>query len=466
MRGITRRLRLSFSPEKAARDEVARIVFREIAASGSAEYTFQGCIRMKHLLAGMALLAATQVCFAQATLVPPSETAPAPVVQVSSEVPIASTPPVESFVSPRDSNGPTWWVEADYLLWWIRPGPLPTPLVTTGNPKDPLPGALGQPGTRSLLGGSGLDYGTFSGARINLGGWLDCEQTIGIEGGGFLLEQRAVRFAVASDSAGNPPIYLPVVNQDPASPNFGRQSIYTVADPLFPDPTGPTNGNVSVSSTTRFWGAELNGLVNFIRAGSWSLDGIVGFRYLDLQESLGLSGFSNDQFDDLQQTFNDSFRTRNQFYGGQLGARFGFRSERIALDVTGCVALGSTHQVVDVQGSSVWGGTGFALPPGVYPGGVYTQPSNIGRTTANNFTVTPQIGLKLGWNLTPWLTANVGYDFLYWSSVVRPGNQIDHNLNATQFPGAGVNGALLPAPQFNRSDFLAHGVSFGLTFQY
>jgi hypothetical protein len=97
---------------------------------------------------------------------------------------------------------------------------------------------------------------------------------------------------------------------------------------------------------------------------------------------------------------------------------------------------------------------------------VFTQPSNIGRTTDDHFAVSPQLGVKLRWKLTPALSANVGYDFLYWSSVVRPGNQIDHNLNATQFPGAGVIGALLPAPQFNRSDFFAQGVSFGLTFRY
>jgi hypothetical protein len=366
----------------------------------------------------------------------------------------------------RISTGPALWVDADYLLWQIRRGPLPTPLVTTGNPTDPLPGALGRPDSLALFGGSPLDYGTFSGGRLNIGGWLDCVRTIGAEVGGFRLEQRAIRGAVASDRAGDPPIYLPVINQDPSSPTFGKESIYTVADPLFPDPTGPTFGHVAVSSNTRLWGAELNGLVNLARTCSWSCDGIVGFRYLDLREDLRISGFSNDLFDDLQQTFNDRFRTRNQFYGGQLGARCGYRCDKFILEATGKVALGSTHEVVDIQGNSTWGGTGFFPAPGVYPGGVYTQTSNIGRNNADYLTVVPQVGLKLGLNITPCLTANVGYDFLYWSSVVRPGNQIDPNLNPTQFPGAGFNGALLPAPLFNRSDFFAHGVSFGLTFAY
>ena len=363
------------------------------------------------------------------------------------------------------SSTPTVWVEGDYLLWWINRGPLPTPLVTTGNPRDALPGALGQPGTRALFGGSGLDFGAFSGGRLSLGSWINSEQTFGLEGGGFLLQQGTIRFAAASDSAGNPPIYLPVVNQDPASPSFGKQSSFTVADPLFPGPGG-TSGNVAATATTLLFGAELNGLINLVRTQTYSLDGVIGFQYLDLLERLDLSGFTNDHFDDLQQTFNDSFNTRNQFYGGQLGARFGYHANPITLDVTGMVALGATHQVVNIEGSSFYSGTGFPLQAGNYPGGVYTQPSNIGRTSANTFSVVPQVGIKLGVNLTSRLTITIGYDFLYWSNVVRPGNQIDHNLNPTQFPGAGVTGPLLPAPQFNRSDFFVNGMNFGLTSKY
>lgn len=361
---------------------------------------------------------------------------------------------------------PNLWVDVDYLYWQMRRAPLPTPLVTTGNPTDPLPGALGRPSTIPLFGGTGLDYGNFNGARLNVGGWLDCQQSFGVEVGGFLFERRVIRFSAASDQTGNPPIYLPVINQNPASLNFGNQSIYTVADPLFPDPIGPTVGNVNIKSMTRFWGVEANGLLNLDRGPFCSIDGIVGFRYLDLRDSLRISGFSNDLFDDLQQTFNDRFSTRNQFYGGQVGARLSYHCDNIVLSATGKVAIGCTQQVVEIQGTSIWGGTGFAPPPGGYLGGVYAQPSNVGRTSTNAFGVVPQVGVKLGVSLTSCLSATVGYDLLYWNSVVQPGAQIDHNLNPTQFPGAGFIGTPLPAPLFNRNDFLAHGVSFGLTFAY
>ncbi|HKI30681.1 MAG TPA: hypothetical protein VKA46_02230 [Gemmataceae bacterium] len=53
--------------------------------------------------------------------------------------------------------GGRFWGGADSLLWWVKDGPLPLPLVTTGNPSDPHPGALGQPGTHVLFGDHSLD---------------------------------------------------------------------------------------------------------------------------------------------------------------------------------------------------------------------------------------------------------------------------------------------------------------------
>src|SRR5262245_9985124 len=54
--------------------------------------------------------------------------------------------------------GPRLWVSAEYLLWWIKDGPFPVPLATTGSATDPTPGALGQPGTTVLFGGSNVDF--------------------------------------------------------------------------------------------------------------------------------------------------------------------------------------------------------------------------------------------------------------------------------------------------------------------
>jgi hypothetical protein len=129
------------------------------------------------------------------------------------------------------------------------------------------------------------------------------------------------------------------------------------------------------------------------------------------------------------------------------------------------VALGSSHLVTDVNGATTEFGPG-SPNPGTFPGGIFTQPSNLGRQAQNRFAVLPAGQVTTGFLILPNLRALVGYDFLYWSSVVRPGNQIDRSINPTQSLGGLLVGPAQPAPQFNRSDFWAQGLTFGLEFRY
>src|SRR5207237_150086 len=122
------------------------------------------------------------------------------------------------------------------------------------------------------------------------------------------------------------------------------------------------------------------------------------------------------------------FDTRNQFYGGQIGIRSTWQRDRLALDLTGKLALGSTHQVVNIAGDI----TQTAFPPAAAQGGLFAQTSNIGRVTANQFTILPTLELKVGYQVNQRLSAFIGYDLMYWNQVVRPGNQINRNVNLTQ----------------------------------
>ena len=85
-------------------------------------------------------------------------------------------------------------------------------------------------------------------------------------------------------------------------------------------------------------------------------------------------------------------------------------------------------------------------------------------------TVLPEVGLKLGYDLCPNLRIYAGYDFLFISSVVRPGNQIDVNVNRTQIPNVfgpqALVGPAFPAPQFNPTTFWVQGFNFGMQYRY
>jgi hypothetical protein len=352
-----------------------------------------------------------------------------------------------------------FWGRGEYLLWWVKDGPLPLPLVTTGNPSiGHLAGTIGQPSTVVLYGGSALDYGTFSGMRYTFGGWLDDDRIVGLEASAFLLERRSTSFAARSDNAGNPPLYVPAFNV-----GLGREDSLVVADP-----TLQFGGGVAVITTTRLWGTEANWLLNVLREEAWNVALLAGFRQFDLQEAFRLDNTTTDLALGTVTTLQDRFGTRNQFFGSQLGGHIGFQTESLSVAVTGKVALGQTHEVVAVNGNITQTGP-LAPTPGSFTGGFFAQPTNIRRKSHNQFTAIPQVQGKLAYNLGGNVAAFVGYDFLYWDRVVRPGNQIDRNLNLSQSPvfGAGaLTGPPVPARLFNRSDFWAHGITFGLEARF
>ncbi|OAI47593.1 hypothetical protein AYO44_01570 [Planctomycetaceae bacterium SCGC AG-212-F19] len=350
---------------------------------------------------------------------------------------------------------PRFWAGSEYLMWWVRKGPLPFPLVTTGDPNDNPPGALGQPGTQVLFGGSGLDYGTFSGLRATVGGWFDPQCTLGLELSGFLLERRSVGFAAASDATGNPPLYVPVFNV-----STGAEGSFTIADPLF-----GSSGNIAVVSALRLWGYEANVLRNLRRDDRLTIDLLLGYRYLQLAENLHIDAFFNDFLTDIQGPASDQFSTRNSFSGGQLGGRVALLRGPMSLELLAKVALGNNHERVSINGLTFQSGTGLVAPT-LTAGGILTAPTNIGTTTHDEFSVIPQVGIKAGYNIRTHVRATVGYDFLYWSSVVRPGDEIDRVINPTQQFGGTLVGEPRPIPLFNRTGFVAHGVSFGLDLEF
>jgi hypothetical protein len=80
----------------------------------------------------------------------------------------------------------------------------------------------------------------------------------------------------------------------------------------------------------------------------------------------------------------------------------------------------------------------------------------VGRYTTDRFALAPIAQLKLGYQFTPCIRGQIGYSFLYLSSVVRPGNQIDNTYD----------GALHPLVPMASSSFWAQGLTFSVQFTF
>jgi hypothetical protein len=143
----------------------------------------------------------------------------------------------------------------------------------------------------------------------------------------------------------------------------------------------------------------------------------------------------------------DRFDTRNRFWGGQLGVNAEYRYGRWSVDLTTRVAVGNTNQIVKIGGSTLTNGV-------VSPGGFFAS-TNMGRFSRDRLSVVPEFGLKLGYQISEGIRANLGYNFLYWSDVARPGEHIDRAVGGGR-----------PAFSFRSSDFWVHGLTAGLEFRY
>ncbi|MCX7429154.1 MAG: BBP7 family outer membrane beta-barrel protein [Planctomycetia bacterium] len=351
------------------------------------------------------------------------------------------------------------WFEGEYLLWWLKSGPSPGPLVTTGNTSDAFPGALGQPGTRVLYGNESLDFNAISGGRFGLGCWLQEDRSSAAEVRWFLLGTATDSFHGASNDSGNPPMYIPVYRADPT---LQREGVFIISEPGDPN----LLGTIDIQATSRLWGIESNYLRRVCRDDQVEASLLFGGRYLDLAESLRIHAtlpyFPGDPtYDDGAERFG----TLNQFYGAQFGGRLDVKRGRFGFAFTPKLAMGFTHERETIVGTYIVG-QGTATPTR-YPGAYFAQPTNMGRDTRDIFAVVPELELKLSYEVAPHLRATFGYDFLYWSNVARPGNQIDRRVNATQTPGLGgvLVGDPLPQRRFTGSDFFAQGFSFGLEYR-
>jgi hypothetical protein len=163
----------------------------------------------------------------------------------------------------------------------------------------------------------------------------------------------------------------------------------------------------------------------------------------------------------------DRFYNSNNFYGGQLGTRVTWINGRWVLGASGKVAFGSTHEATYIRGY-----TALYNPDGSttsIPGGVLATSANIGNYSRNVFAVVPEMGLNVGFRITPRLLARFGYTFLYWSNVARPGNQISRVASPTLVPtdaNYATGGPNQPQYQFHSSSYWAQGLNFGLEFDF
>jgi hypothetical protein len=389
-------------------------------------------------------------------------------VSTAAGPPAVPPPPPAPAPEPPPAGPDRFWFRADYLLWWTKDGPLPVPLLTTGPASAAIIGGLSQQGTQVLFGGGDQDYDSANGLRLDLGAWLDDDRHWGLGARYFALERHSVGSAAASNANGSPVLAQPLI--DAAT---GQEFTELIALPGF------LAGTTAISTSSRLQGWEINAFTDLCRGDRLNADLLFGFRGLSLDEDLQMSSDITPLVSSFL-TFRgqfvnppssvvtyDAFRAQTHFYGPQVGGRVDWTAGRLSFGADARVAFGDSQELVRVVGTS------SLITPGAatvtVPGGVLALSSNIGRYFREQFAVVPEVGLRVGCQISPSLGVSFGYSFLYWTDVVRPGILVDRTVAPGLVPtdrAFGTATGTRPAFQFHSSDYWAQGLNFGLDWRF
>lgn len=345
-------------------------------------------------------------------------------------------------------------VRAEALFWWFKSSPAPVPLITDG--------LLGDSDTKVLLGGNDLDNRHQHGFRLTAAyGFND---RTSLEWSFLAFASRSSSRSVESSGLrGSTDLLLPFFDV-----TRNREDVTEIS-------FSPSYGGGAREELTRsLMGAEVNGVRALDPGRGGHVELLGGLRWLRLRETFTFttsSSFNPPQPADIWLT-TDSFDARNNFYGVQVGART--RYDRGRFFASGAVKLGvgAMVQTVNIDGFLVTNDfTNFGATQ-QFSGGYFALPSNIGSYKRTVFAVVPEAELGAGFRINSWASVFAGYSFLYTNNVVRPGNQINRNINPTQSvswvgePPAILQGPAEPSFKFNGSNFWAQGVNAGVSFRF
>lgn len=349
-----------------------------------------------------------------------------------------------------------FFVETEYLLWWANRPRIPLLATTTDGTGT---GFVGQPGTRNLLGPGTFGPSFRDGFRVRAGAWLDDCGGHGIDGSFFFLGRRTDSVAFTG---------LPTLTRPFFAPNFNSEFGEVVALPNL------STGTLTVSTDSFLWGADANYRCAICRTCDRTTAWFAGYRHLNLTETLTItenitaSGpLANDPVG-TKVVVQDQFRTYNRFHGGQVGWLSSQKYGRWELDLRASVALGVNVQTLEIDGFQQRTRPGQATDS--FRGGLLATGPNLGQFNQSRFSVAPEATVTLGYAVTPRLRLMAGYNFLYWSNVIRPGDQIDRTIDVTLVPnppaGVAASGQNRPQPLFRQSDFWTQGISFGAQLRW
>jgi len=337
-------------------------------------------------------------------------------------------------------------------MLWQKGRDLP-PLVTT----NPNSGIL--PNGTILFGSDTVGNNMLSGGRVTAGLWLDSEDSLGVLFRFLGAESDRTGYHNGSDANGSPLLARPFINTQFAPTN----SALIISAPGF------ARGNIDVSTSSDLYTGEILGRINLDGDNRSRLDLIGGYHTTLIDDGLTIRSNHEILGGNLpvgtRFLINDDFNTRNQFHGGALGLWYDSYRGPWTISLLGKLSIGRMSEEIRIRGNTVV--TDVANNSTTYEGGLLAQRTNIGNYQRHETAFIPEINLTLSRQLTQRLDFTMGYSFVYWSTLVLAGDQVDPRVNVSQLIGGPILNPQDPGPPtFRDTDYWVHALSFGFNYRF
>jgi hypothetical protein len=354
------------------------------------------------------------------------------------------------------TDDPTVWMKAEFLLWFPQERNTPPLGARNPNPAD-VPALTLSP--TAVPFGDSFGGGLVPGFRGDIGSYF-ADGDFGIGGRVWVLGDDEDDLNFGGDGSVQA-LGVPFFNINPDPAFFGENAILIGFNPGVP----ANVGNVAVRSSLSIVAAEIYGRALLSKSKNHRFEMLGGYTHFNIADELNINIRSTGLPAGLQTVFNDSFSTRNEFHGGQVGSEVSLTRGRWTASSLTKVHLGNMSQRINVRGNTAQGLLP-AAPAVVANQGLFARGETLDLNGFKRdvFAFAPEMNLKLGYQFREHVNLHLGYTFVYWNDIALAGDQIDRNvyIDTANFNLNTTTRHVAP----RSSGYFVQGIDLGATIEF
>lgn len=349
------------------------------------------------------------------------------------------------------------YAEVDFVLLWAGPTDLP-PLLTSNPPGTPLD-QIGVPGVfgNQTVSPDQVGADAHPGMQIRVGHRTPGHHFSRFDVGAWYMAELDETYEVDNCCT--------ILSRPFIDAETGLPDAQIIRYP------GIATGNFSANYQRELWGFDPTLYSCLWGCEGRNLECFIGYRYLNLDDSLTLDEVVYPLEDPLiiegtSLTVRDRFKAANDLHLIPIGLDWDQFGDLWGLSLRGGVGFGVVDQVVKINGSTRVDVPDDPDSPTIYEGGFYALSSNIGRHDRTRFAWVPQLTGSLQRRLGETWVVKVGYQLTYLNDVVTAPGQIDTVIDTNLLPPPDPAGGLRPRVPFRSEGLLIHGLHVGLVANF